>query len=309
MSMVRAIVQRVTSANLRYAVRIQARQLRTQGPVWFGRWNALLADAWVRDRLVRRHHYRLVSEGTLRAARKSSKVFIFGSGYSLNDLAPREWAHFREHDVFGFNAFYNERWIPVDFHLLRGGIYGELRWGHHDEVAAALAGNPLYGNTVFLLQDEYFAHFANQLIGYRLLPAGARIFRYKTARADRLPTRSFRDGILHTAGTLCDAVHCAYCLGWTEIVLVGVDLYDARYFWLPPDQTLTYDPDTAGLKPAMINEIRGIRFDDRHNTVRIGIVDLMARWRALFEENGVALSVYNPRSLLADVLPVYAPPA
>jgi hypothetical protein len=308
--MLRELVKRVTTPDFRYTVRLQARQLRTHGPVWFGRWNAMLADAWLRDRWNRRHHYRVVAEAAVRAARKSSKVFIFGSGYSLNDLAPHEWAHFEQHDVFGFNAFYNQRWIPVGFHLLRGGIYGELRWRRYaTEVGSAIASNDLYANTIFLLQDEYFAQFTNQLIGHRVFPAGRRIFRYRTARADGVPTRSFRDGILHTAGTLCDAVHCAYCLGWSDIVLVGVDLYDARYFWLPPEQTLTYDAETGGLKPAAVNAIRGLRVDEQHNTVRIGVVDLMARWRAIFEADGVSLSVYNPKSRLAGVLPVYTPPA
>ena len=41
-----------------------------------------------------------------------------------------------------------------------------------------------------------------------------------------------REGLRHVGGTLSDAVNAAACLGWTHIVLAGVDLYDSRYFWL-----------------------------------------------------------------------------
>ncbi len=60
-------------------------------------------------------------------------------------------------------------------------------------------------------------------------------------------------------GTLVDAVNVAYCLGWKEIVLVGIDLYDSRYYWLPPDKTLTYDPVDNRVVVGDVNSMRGNR--------------------------------------------------
>jgi hypothetical protein len=273
------------------------------------RWNAMLADAWVRDRWSRRR-YRLLDERGARAHRTSDTVFVFGSGYSLNELSAAEWKAFARHDVFGFNAFYYQRWIPVGFHLLRGGIYGELRWRPYaDEVSRTFRDNPLFANTVFVMQEEYFAQFANQMIGYRLMPEGARLLRYRTARGDGPPTRAIADGLRHETGTLADSVNCAYCLGWTEIVLVGVDLYDSRYFYLPPEQTVGIDAATALVTGAERNTYRGNRAGDVHPTAANGVVDLMRRWRQVLNADGIELSVYNPRSLLRDVLPVYRPGA
>ena len=248
----------------------------------------------------------MLSADEAKARRKSDTVFIFGSGYSLHEIQPAEWAHFGEHDVFGFNAFYYQHWIDVDFHLLRGlGTYGELRWKRAvGEAADAIRKNPHFARTAFVVQGEYFAQVGNQLVGYRLLPAGAPIFRYHTNRADGWPTTSFEDGLRHTTGTLIDVVNCAFLFGWRHLVLVGVDLYDARYFWLKPDETLSLDPDTGLLRPAEVN-IRGIRYDERHNTAVNGVVQLMAKWREWFEARGVTVSVYNPKSLLAGPLPVY----
>jgi hypothetical protein len=291
-------------AGVRYALREQFNQLQRSGVRGALARNAVLADAWVREQLNRRH-YRVLSEAALRRSRKSDTVFVFGSGYSLNELAPDEWAHFTAHDVFGFNAFVYERWIPIDFHLLRGGVEGAVKWrAYAEEFTETLNANPHCANTRFLVQGEYLAQFCNQLIGYRYLKPGTAIFRYTTNRGSGPPTSSFHQGLRHEGGTLSDAVNAAFCLGWNRIVLVGVDLYDSRYFWLKPDET--YGVDEAGrLVPAAVN-LRGHRPHETHNTARNGVVDIMGRWREWLErEHGVSLTVYNPRSLLAGVMPVY----
>ncbi len=38
---------------------------------------------------------------------------------------------------------------------------------------------------------------------------------------------------MHRSGTLFDAISLAYYLGYKKIILLGVDLYDARYFFAP----------------------------------------------------------------------------
>jgi hypothetical protein len=300
--------RRTTSVNTRFLLHTQYNLWRERGSVGLVRWNHMLADAWLRDRLAA-HRYKTMSPEQASAARKSDTVFIFGSGASLNELTAEDWAHFRAHDVFGFNAFYQQRWVPVDFHLLRVGIYGSLRWRPlAEEVGGYLKDNPLFASTIFVLQGEYLGYFCNQLTGYGYLPPGVSVVRYHTARDDGPPTRRIADGIRHATGTLADAVNVAYCLGWKRIVLVGVDLYDSRYFYLPPDATPGLDERSGLLVASEVNTYRGIRYDQTHNTARHGVVDLMRAWRVQLNADGVELSVHNPRSLLVDVLPVYVAP-
>jgi hypothetical protein len=297
------------SDDTRWTIGLQRQVLGWRGPRGYARWQAMIANAWLRDRLVGRRRYRHLDEQAVRAARRSDTVFVFGSGYSLNDIGEDEWEAMSGHDTFGFNAFYYQRWVRTDFHLLRTGIYGELRWQiFAEEVSEALNANPRFADTIFVMQGDYLAYFSNQLVGYGFLPENARVFRYHAARAPGLLTGSFAEGIRHAPGTLADVVNCAYLLGWKEIVLVGVDLYDSRYFWLDPDQTLAYDRERATLVPAEVNNLRGNRYDEPHNTARAGVVDQMGEWARAMAEEGVQLSVYNPRSLLTEVLPVYRLP-
>ena len=297
----------IVPPRMRYTLRIETQALRSRGPVYAARWNAALVDAWARDR-VNRRRYRTIDAEDARAARRSDRVFLFGSGASLNDIADDQWDAIAEHDVFGFNAFFRQHWVRTDFHLLRGGVYGELRWRPHGhEVQELIAANGLYADTIFLLPEEFLGHFANVVVGRELLPRGARIFRYRTLPGLGLPSTRLEHGVRHSPGTLSDCVNLAFLLGWREIVLVGVDLYDSRYFWLPPDKTLGYDKASANVVPMGVNTVRGNRPEDKHNTATAGVIEQMDEWARMLSTFGVTLSVYNPRSLLADVLPVFIP--
>ena len=298
-------IRHVLPSAVRYGLREQYNQARRRGLAVWTRRNVALTDAWIRAR-SRRHRYTDLREDQLLAARKSDTVFIFGSGYSLNELDASDWHHFTQHDVFGFNNFVYETWIPIDFHLLRGGVESaDLIWRPYaEEFTGILNANPHCANTIFLVQSEYLADFCNRLIGYGYLREGSKIFRYRTQREPGLPTASFREGLKHVGGTLADTVNAAVLIGWRHIVLVGVDLYDSRYFWLGPDETLA--PTDDGRLVAAPMNLRGHEPHEMHNTARNRIVDIMSAWRIWLEkERGVAMSVYNPRSLMAEVMPVY----
>jgi hypothetical protein len=301
----RGVAKAVVPPRVRHGLRLEAEVLRDKGLGYSALWNLALLDAWTRDRL-RRRRYSLLDEAHVRASRRSERVFVYGSGASMNDIPEEEWSAMADHDTFGFNAFYWQQWIRVDFQLFRGGAYGVLRPTLRAvEIAEAVRANPRFADTIFVMQDDYLGHFANFVVGGAYLPPGARLFRYRTAAGVGPPTRSFADGIRHAPGTLVDAVNCAYCLGWKEIVLVGIDLYDSRYYWLPPDKTLTYDSVAKTIVAGDVNLVRGNRAADLHNTVGAGIVELMDGWRDVLAGDGVRLSVYNPKSLLAEVLPVF----
>jgi hypothetical protein len=301
----REIAKSLLSARTRYLLRSQYNLLREGGPLRFLTLNAMLIDNAVRRRL-HQSSYQMIDALELASTRRSETVFVFGSGYSLNDISEAQWRSIAAHDTFGFTAFIYQHWVRTDFHLIRGGVEHVLQsLPFAEDFCVTLNANPLFADTTFIMQGDFRAMLANQILGRRLLRPGARVYRYKTAPEGGLPTRSLAEGVRHTNGTLCDAVNVAACLGWTNIVLAGVDLYDSRYFWLQPDETLEFDPASGLLKAGSINA-RGHRPDEVHNTARHGVVEMMGRWRRhLEDERGIRMSVLNPRSLLASVMPTY----
>jgi hypothetical protein len=174
--------------------------------------------------------------------------------------------------------------------------------------ARHLRSNPNFADTVLLVQRDWGAFLSHTLVGERLLAPGAAICWYRTnKRLDGKPGRTWHEGLSHTAGALSDSVNAAALLGWKTIVLVGVDLYDSRYFWGPADGTLDFDADGEFIAATARND-HAISWDGVHNTARNGIVETLQAWREAFEADRVRLEVYNPRSLLTRVLPVYDAP-
>jgi hypothetical protein len=105
---------------------------------------------------------------------------------------------------------------------------------------------------------------------------------------------------VHHLGTLSDAVHLGYLGGWKHLVLVGVDLYDRRSFWLKENELRDEYRYTSDKQTATV--------DTPHNTAMNGIIPFMKRWYKDLKADGVEMSVYNPRSLLAEFMPIYKPP-
>ncbi len=246
-----------------------------------------------------RSRYRLLDERGLRATRRGETIFVFGSGRSVNELTSEDVEHFEAGETLGFNWFVHQRLVRMDYHLIRGIPDTDLDpdvWRPQlDEYFRLIRENPLYAETVYLVQSGFRAINGNRAVGYRYLPPGSRVFLWKTNDRATSPSRSFAEGLVHANSTLEECVNFAYLLGWRRIVLVGVDLYDRRYFWLDPDETRSVDVR------------RRATAANPHSRASSGMVELLGRWAEAFAREDVELSVHNPRSLLTRTLPVYAP--
>lgn len=253
--------------------------------------------AYLRATLADKSQFTFLSEADFQASRKSERVFVFGSGWSLNEIPPEGWAHMAQHDTFGFSMFVYQKWIRTDYHMLRE-LYVKKEldrsfWlPYSQEFAEYFDNNPYFDQTILLAQSGWRSLTANRMIMLKLFkkPRRLLLFRVVKGREDTQPSLRLRDGIVHGAGSLTDAINLAAIAGWKHIILVGVDLYDARYFW-----------DDAHLNAADF----GIDPNGMHNTVRWGIIENIARWRDILAQHGITLWVYNPKSLLTSVLPIY----
>jgi hypothetical protein len=256
-----------------------------------------------------RHAYAELSLRDFMARRRSRRVFVFGSGYSINEIPDDEWARIARDDTIGFSGSIYLKRVALTFLLLRAWTEtsaGTLAWRKDaNEVLGAIASNPFLARTAFALQSGLTAIFINRLIAHRMWQRERPMYFYWVDRVSRLPHRDLGQGIVHGKSTLCSAISLAVGLGYEEIVLVGVDLYDSRYFWLPPDKTLGWSEQDGKLVASNVTA-RGAPVTSTHNTVHNGIIDYLGGWhRHLADRHGVTLSVYNPRSLLTRTMPVF----
>ncbi len=260
------------------------RALRLAGDVLEPAHVRRLSAAYARDRLGRRR-YRHLTVAELLATRRSDTAFVFGSGRSLIEIGADEWAAIAGFDTISLREFPRQSWIRADYHL-------SSEVDRLEPYAQRLRENPLYAETVFVVQEGWLAHMGNELIGRGLLPAGAPVFRFKRVGrgVEALPSPSPRR-LVHGYNSIFDATNLAAAMGFRRIVLAGADYYNKEYFWLAEGERRGY-------------EAPGIVATDAWPQAE-AIVALMGRWRAELVRRGVEVLVYNPRSLLAEHLPVF----
>jgi len=262
------------------------------------RLRSLLVEpgAWLQDRASRSRH-RTLDESQLRALSRSDTCFIFGSGRSLDDISPGEWEAIAQHNTVGFNYFIRSSFVRVDFHVvgemassddLRPSVWRPVV----AEYARLIDENPFYANTVLGLQEGLRALQSNRLSASPSLRPGRRVFRYRRIARGVLapPTSSLSEGLVHGAGTLVGCINLAVILGFREIVLAGIDLYDRRRFSLAENPTPTGPFAGAG--------------QDLPHATASEMVKHLSDWGPRLLARGITLSVYNPHSLLAQVLPI-----
>lgn len=245
---------------------------------------ARLTALWLRDRLGRRR-YRLLSVRELLATRTSETAFVFGSGRSLLEISDAEWERISACNTISLREFPRQRWVRADYHVTSEVDFPE-------EYARRIRDNPLYCETVFVVQGGLRAERGNELVAKALLPPGARLFRFaRTSRGRHAPPSRTPRRLVHGANSILDATNLAVALGFRRIVLAGADYYNKEYFWLPPGETRSYEQEgfTAG------SLFSGAE----------AVVSMLGDWHDLLAPEGIELAVYNPRSLLAQRLPVF----
>ena len=252
---------------------------------------------------------KIIDVEDIKKGRRKDTIFIMGSGYSINDITKEEWQHIVDvGDTFSFNYFFRGRFVPIKYHIC-GEISGAPNYGlilmnskHKKNIKSyydELFSNSCYKNTIYFLRYKVdFMRTPRPIATWALFFLKAfenkQVYPYRivTLKDAILEPSDNIYSIIHCGATLSDAVNISYILGYKKIVLVGIDLYDRRYFWLGRNVTPEWD-----LK-------RGKTYSDIHATAD-NVIKGMAVWNKYLIKKGVRLYIYNPRSLLNKVLPVY----
>jgi len=246
----------------------------------------LIALYWYVRNLFSQHKYTYVEQDELIAKRKSDTVFICGTGRSLLDISPESWDKIGQHDVLSFRDFPQQSYVNADFH-----VTGEI--DDVDKYAQAINQNPRYDKTTFLVQRGWRSIGGNSLIGKRLLPFHAPIFRYKRKTRGSIEplSKNLDDGIVHGFNSVTGMINLAYLLGWKNIVLVGIDMQNHTYF--------NHDPNT----------VRAVEKENVTNTSPYTNADktleLIELWNGEIQPKGINLFSYNPNSLLKKIIPIF----
>lgn len=294
-----------------------------------GHWASWLgAELWRFEdwRIVRRERTRLGKAAAQggpaliealgdRYRRRSDTVFILGSGASIGDMTPEDFAEIAKHDSIAFNFWAVHSFVPSIYFI--EGISPRPRYECFLELmrkrAAAYRDTPLVvewklwsarGNRIADLPPD-IRHNAVYNVPWYMPVSSARQARTRLgAWLRRYATRGERlSNLVHHRATISTLIMFAWAMGWRRIVLCGVDLNDTRYFWevRPEAYEEPFPPNVETgsihmtVDPSRTQKVYALAIDD---------------WIRLLEQDvlrpdGVDLLVANPRSRLAEFLPVW----
>jgi len=223
--------------------------------------------------------------------KKSNTVVIYGSGYSLNEIASSQWEELGKFDSIGFNFFVLQKWIDPTFLIV-----GDIRPEKSLEFSGRNIKNTYekyYSHIHGRYQDSLFIVRDDQL---KMLPGEfAQTYKYfvveRSANIKHFGKKM--DTMWYGQSTLFSALDWAFKMRYDEVIFAGVDLYDYRFFWLPHDTRR--EPGTPEEKP---------RWADRKLNKKHPIHKKTLGWfkdyAKVVKGFGIKLFSYNDRSLLLN---------
>lgn len=263
---------------------------------------------------------RSVADLDIAARKRSSTVFVLGSGSSVNSLTEADWDVIGEYDSIGFNLWLVHDFVPTFYFIELGteSLAADMADTYQVELLRQrlpdLNGMPIIVESKCWLRPNGVAYpVPRQLRSslffyapYYLRTTSVDVVAWVLRRARPLWRHGSRDlrAMVHHRASLSALVLFAFLAGYEEIVLVGVDLNDSRYFWETNSDVLkgAVGPPTDG------NSQAHVTVDPTATRSEVAVpIDHYLRLLDLsvLRPSGVTLTVANPASRLSSFLPVY----
>lgn len=233
--------------------------------------------------------------------KNNDTIFVFGCGYSIKDLSDKEISNFERFDSIAFNWFVKSE-IPVKHYLIReqANIPKRQTKGEQPEDLVRLLNHHSYKQTKLIVLDV--SNHTPEAVMYhkgkyeKHLDKKTLLLKDKKNKNNDLNLHQWKEniekiGCIHGLCTMTNILHLVVNMEYKNIIFVGVDLYDSRYFWLNEKETR--------------NSVKAKKktYKDKHaiaDTTLNLVNDVKNRFR------DINMFSYNPKSLLCRILPVWS---
>ena len=241
------------------------------------------------------------------------KLFILGSGASVNDLSEKNWQEIKSGSSFSFNYF------------LVKGFTGNLHFIEYSEIKEeqkiyyeAIQENPSLQQIIYIINQFHYNekvspppaeindlfYFQNP---FRFPSTNKRLIKFLLQYGSYiLPIDNPNYGIHHSS-SVCYLINLGVRMGFRHIVLVGIDLNNADYFFYERKGRL--DKELTKIyknywRNSNIHETADPNFTNRYN--EMSTPEYIKLYHSVVcRKKSVKLEVANPKSLLASFLNVY----
>lgn len=243
---------------------------------------------------------------------KNKVFFILGGGGSINLITRQEWGFIEENTSLGINKWFVHDFEP-DFLMMEGFRKKNIGSDLYNWTVCELKKYMKESRSVFLLKDMYHSSLPwvdlvkicpekTFSISYFSVPGVSNIERDRSIKSMRA-LRVHKILPVFSRASVTLAMSIGFLLGFKKIVLCGVDLSDAKYFWEFSDfnnRSKTKLPPETGQKNSGIHST----VDQAVNKITVDRSILMMT-NQFFRPSGVEVYVSSESSLLFPELPKF----
>ena len=173
----------------------------------------------------------------------SSLIFVIGSGWSINSITPEEWEIIGKYNTIGFNWSCLHSFEPT-FFLIREQANLPQRKHKGETIKTLIKRVNRYKNTGCIICDvrkhtprAYAFHKDRRINAQCILVRDNKNKKYSRKLHKYFKLDPFEHGLIHGRCTMYNVLHLVTYLGYQQVVFIGVDLRNSRYFWLGPKET------------------------------------------------------------------------
>jgi hypothetical protein len=243
---------------------------------------------------------KILTEKQFVSTKETDTLIIYGCGSSINKLKEEDKVHLSQFDSLGYNWFCKSG-IKCKYYIVReqANIPVRITKDEKPEYLIDNLNSDTYKDSILIIHN--LTSTSGKCFQYHK-PETIKKFSHKCVVIDDLKlkdnaygidrwssTNIFKTGVFHGRTTMNNALHIAVFMGYKKIVFVGVDLSDSRYFWL-------------GDKTRESVKKKGRKFCDEYFLAK-RIMDLIQKASKTYN---IDVSVYNRKSLLRQIMPVYS---
>jgi hypothetical protein len=275
------------------------------------RGQATLVDRWSQSLGIPPLTLDWLSEGI----KPDSTLFLLGSGESVEALTATEWAEVQENFSIGINAWPLHPFVPnvlafepfddasTDYLQLFENVLFESRFSSRRPKVLLFRPNKTQDGSRYLLIPESLRKNA-RLYG-RFVP-NSRNLRTVSREIAMLGELQKRGGIadalvLDSGASIIRLVSLGMRLGFTKVVLIGVDLNGGQYFWEKNPKRLA-ERSLSSFSPGFVRPIHETMVRDTKPFVLTEVLGIL---NEVMRRAGGSLFAGSRESVLSDFFPVH----
>lgn len=249
--------------------------------------------------------------------KKGEKIFLLGCGASVNDLTLKDWEYISNYDSIGWNSWHVHEFVPTYYffemgdhddryyHFIRlleekaeeyTGVSFVCRYKNLYNIPNPFIDLPQKVRDNLYLSAPYYLKGRTRYLIYRLLLIWRKFVFDK-------PKKNLGQ-IIHLRGTLSDVVSFSVLAGYREIVLVGIDMNNKRYFWEEDPEKYPHGKGIKNLETGDVHNTVNPDYTNLTQTIPLDeVLDLLDR--IVLQPNGIKLWISTRKSKLYPRFPLY----